>query len=124
MDFLEATLSISLHWYLKEFLAQTQPPRKDEALKMVMSILEWGCEVRYIVGLTPMLRASRTSGILLKAYPKEAGLPHWRAYLCQPATVQEPGAGGAGIALVTKNLIVENYNFLSCVYQRWPQNSL
>lgn len=31
---------------------------------------------------------------------------------------------GAGITLVTNNLIVENYNFLSWVYQRWPQNSL
>lgn len=31
---------------------------------------------------------------------------------------------GAGITLLTNNIIVENYNFLSWVYRRWPQNSL
>lgn len=38
------SLPIPLHWYVKEFLVQTKSPGEDKTLKMVMYILEWGCE--------------------------------------------------------------------------------
>ena len=71
---------------------------------------------------TSVLRGPRAPGILLRSNLRRqdcyTGMPSLSA---QRSRSQELGAG---ITLVTNNLIVENYNFLSWVYQRWPQNSL
>lgn len=80
-------------------------------------------KVRHREGPDSMVRASGTSGLLLRSNLRRQAFP-----IGGPTFVSLPQCRsqelGAGIALVTNSLIVENYNFLSWVYQRWPQNSL
>ena len=115
------SLPTSLHWDRKGFLAQTKSPEEDKMFKKlaVQKLHKQGTQA-----VQP--QCSRPPGLLACCWGLTWGgrAATLECHPCQPLTEeQEPGAG-ARIILVTNKLIVENYNFLSLVYQRWPQNSL
>lgn len=70
-----------------------------------------------------VINSSKAPGLMLRPNLRWLDSVLTGYSLCQPAQSRNQELA-TGIVLVTNNLIVENYNFLSWVYQRWPQNSL